>query len=134
VATFDRFEIDALEEATAGRGEGPVAAPAAALGSIPASSDEVPAIELYRPTPNPFTANMRFAYAVPMSQHVTIGIFDLAGRRVRDLVNGEQTAGQYQAVWDGLSDDGSHVTQGIYFLRAAIGSDRRVSRLVYLAH
>ena len=61
-----------------------------------------------------------------------IGVFDLSGRLVRSLVRTVQTAGRYEVAWDGRSDDGLSSRHGVYFLRANVGSDHRVARLVYL--
>jgi hypothetical protein len=131
VTSFDRFIVDTVD-ATAAR-DGDLPTPAADLTptALPAAASEDASIALYRPTPNPFTTNTRFAYAIPTRGAVDIGVFDLAGRRVRTLAQGVQAAGQYQAVWDGFTDNGQRVRQGMYYLRAAIGSDRHVARLVY---
>lgn len=97
------------------------------------SSPVEPELELYRPVPNPFQRTTRFAYAVSgTAEHVDIGVFDIAGRRVRGLVNGLQRAGRYQVAWDGLADDGIKATNGVYFLRASIGGTSRVVRVVHL--
>ena len=111
-----------------------------APGEVSTSGDEsndvsVGALELYRPTPNPFTATTTIAYAVNASAgaDVQVGIYDVAGRLVRRLVNTFQTAGRYTAVWDGRSDGGVSVTQGVYFLRAMVaGQSVGQSRVLYV--
>ena len=91
------------------------------------------ALALYRPSPNPFERTTHFAYEVSTgTQAVDIGVFDLSGRRVRSLARGTQAAGRYEVAWDGRGDDGAFSRHGVYFLRANIGSDHRVARLVYL--
>lgn len=134
VTTFDRFIVDTVDGAAARDGDLPTPAADLAPSADRVAASEDASIALYRPTPNPFATNMRFAYAIPVRGPVDIGVFDLAGRRVRSLAQGVQTAGQYQAVWDGFTDDGQRVRQGMYYLRAAVGSDRHVARLVYLGH
>ncbi len=91
-----------------------------------------PGVELYRPMPNPFEKTTRFAYAVGGAARVDVGVYDLAGRRVRTLVRGLQAAGQYETSWDGRADDGARVRNGVYFLRASVGTDIRLARVVYL--
>src|SRR5207247_2088825 len=82
------------------------AAPAPAAESAP---------ELYRPSPNPFARTTRFAYAIPgSSEAVEIGVFDVAGRQVRNLIRETQSAGRYEVAWDGRNDAGDHVRNGIY--------------------
>jgi hypothetical protein len=34
--------------------------------------------------------------------------------------------------WDGLAEDGSQVQHGMYFLRASVGANRQISRVMYL--
>jgi hypothetical protein len=133
VTRFDHFEVRTLDPA----GDGSRAGVADATGAA-APDAETPAadasIALDRPTPNPFSSTMRFAYSIPSGAAVVdIGLFDLAGRRVRSLARGTQVAGQYEVRWDGLGDDGKRVKHGVYFLRAEVGSARRVSRVVYLS-
>jgi hypothetical protein len=109
-----------------------VAAARAAAGADVAGGVAAPALELYRPSPNPFSRTTRFAYAVAGTQHVDVGIYDVAGRRVRGLVTGTQGAGQYEVAWDGHADDGTRANAGVYFLRASTGGAARVMRVVYL--
>jgi flagellar hook capping protein FlgD len=131
VTAFDRFQIRTLDEAT-GAPAAATAEPTAA-DADPAAALRDGAVTLGRPMPNPFTAAMRFAYAIPgPSAHVDIGVFDVAGRRIRILAHGTQTTGVYEASWDGLGDDGSRVQYGMYFLRAAVGTERTISRVMYL--
>lgn len=126
---FDRFEIRTLPEASA-------SADAAIASSSPLEGNPQPgdgSIALERPTPNPFSNAMRFAYAIPAGRSpVDIGVFDVVGRRVRLLARGPQAAGQYEVRWDGRGDDGKRLKQGVYFLRASIGASSRVSRIIYL--
>jgi hypothetical protein len=127
---FDRFELRTLDDLVAYDGAATDGAAEAALDPGVAGGE---GIALYRPTPNPFSAAMRYAYAIPGgSAAVDIGVFDLAGRRVRELARGQQSAGQYEVRWDGLGDDGKRVKHGIFFLRASIAGTTRVSRVVYL--
>jgi hypothetical protein len=134
VTRFDHFEMRTLDDV----GDASGASATVAGGSAAATDAEAAApeasIALERPTPNPFTSTMRFAYSIPSgAAAVDIGLFDLAGRRVRSLARGSQVAGQYEVRWDGLGDDGKRVKHGVYFLRAEVGSARRVSRVVYLS-
>ena len=90
-------------------------------------------LALYRPTPNPFEHTVRFAYAVARNdERVEIGMYDVAGRRVRTLATGAQSAGRYEVSWDGRADDGVRTQAGVYFLRSAVGSNSQVVRVVYL--
>ena len=54
---------------------------------------------------------------------VEVGIFDLAGRRVRQLYRGADTSGQYAQRWDGRADGGSVVAPGVYLYRVQVDTD-----------
>jgi len=83
-------------------------------------------------TPNPFRESVRFSYTVSGSERVDIGVFDLAGRKVRTLVAAEQTSGSHATQWDGTSDSGERMTRGVYFLHARVGGEQLTTRLMYL--
>lgn len=54
---------------------------------------------------------------------VEVGIFDLAGRRVRQVYRGADTSGQYARMWDGRADGGSVVAPGVYLYRVQMDTD-----------
>ena len=56
-------------------------------------------------------------------------VYDVSGRAVRTLVNGPQTAGMHEVIWDGTRDDGRVLPSGIYWCRLsaeAFESNRRM--------
>ena len=63
---------------------------------------------------------------------VDIGIFDLAGRKIRTLVKGFQTPGRYEVIWDGASDEGGHVNNGVYFVRSLVAGTQKSMQVIYL--
>ena len=67
--------------------------------------------------PNPSRRESRLSYALPARAAVDLAVFDLGGRRVRDLVRGVAEPGQHQAIWDGLDRAGQPVGSGVYFAR-----------------
>ena len=80
--------------------------------------------------PNPFRAATRMRYTLPVAGRVTLSVYDLEGRSIRNLVTGEQTAGPHSSVWDGRDQTGRPVASGPYFLRLSQnggGSPRRWS-------
>jgi flagellar hook assembly protein FlgD len=61
-----------------------------------------------------------------------IGVYNAAGRRIRNLASGVQSIGRHEVVWDGTADDGSRVQHGVYFVRIVVGGEQRNMRLIYL--
>jgi hypothetical protein len=73
---------------------------------------------LYQNEPNPFNPTTVIKYDVPNGGgHITLKIYDVAGRLVRTLVDGRQTAGQKRAAWHGWDNRGQSVSSGVYFYR-----------------
>jgi len=72
---------------------------------------------LLQNVPNPFNPVTVVSYAVPERAHVLIEVYNVAGRLVRTLVDGEQEAGVLSTVWDGTDDRGQRTASGVYFCR-----------------
>lgn len=72
--------------------------------------------------PNPAVRTVRVNYGLSRAATVQLGLFDPTGRRVLELANGQQPAGQYGLLVpiDGLS-------QGVYFCRLVV-TDRAGSQ------
>lgn len=59
----------------------------------------------------------KVSYALPKATRVTIMVYDVNGRRVKTLVDGEMPAGYHQLSWDTRDDRGMAVSSGSYFCR-----------------
>ena len=76
--------------------------------------------------PNPFNPETWIPYQLAKPANVTLTIYDINGRVVRDLDLGHQRAGIYQsraraAHWDGKNTHGEHVASGVYFYTLKAG-------------
>lgn len=82
--------------------------------------------------PNPFNPSTRIPFRVPTAGAVRLTVHDLAGRRVRTLVDGPLPAGEHSATWDGRAGDRTEVPGGTYLasLRTVDGTSRRKLVLV----
>jgi len=67
--------------------------------------------------PNPFNPSTTISYNLPYQDEVSIGIYNIKGQLVRQLIDGIQPEGYYEAVWDGKDASGKHVSSGIYYTR-----------------
>ena len=82
-------------------------------------------------SPNPFrdASTIRFDTARPGPVSVTI--YDVRGRRVRQLLDARVLdAGSHGVVWDGKNDVGASVAGGVYFCRLAGSASGRTARIV----
>jgi flagellar hook assembly protein FlgD len=58
-------------------------------------------------------------------------VYDVAGRLVRTLVNGEVRTGTSTVVWDGTDHGKRAVASGIYFCRLEWNGRGKSARLVF---
>jgi phosphodiesterase/alkaline phosphatase D-like protein len=103
-----------------------------ALGE-PAAGVERPAAplrtELGPVYPNPFSAGLGVQLSLARAGHVKLVVYDMAGRRVRRLLDGGQPAGVQLVRWDGRDEGGRLLPAGFYVLRLEAGSIVRTRRL-----
>src|SRR6185436_13695735 len=88
----------------------------------PVAAPEVEALPtefaLSSPRPNPSSAGTSVELDVPAGKgKATVAVYDLAGRRVRSLVEGEATPGRHVLKWDGRDSSGLKAAAGVYFVR-----------------
>jgi hypothetical protein len=89
--------------------------PATAAPGGPAPS--VPAATL-RAHPNPFNPQVTVAFSLPAAGAISLHVHDLAGRRVRTLLDRVPlAAGPHTTSWDGRDQAGRAVPSGTYLLR-----------------
>lgn len=80
--------------------------------------------------PNPFNPSVTIRFAVTSSGSVHATIYDVAGRKVRELARREFAAGAHELTWSGIDDAGSPVGSGVYFLRLESNGRSTTKRLV----
>ena len=101
------------------------------LGTTSAPGPAPSGLELGMPHPSPSRGEVRVDYALAAAGPVSLAVFEVAGRRVRDLVaRASQPAGPGRATWDGCDDAGRPVAAGIYRLRLAAAGQVLERRLV----
>ena len=62
-------------------------------------------------------------FAVAKSGRVQVSIYDVTGRKVRNLADRVFPAGEHSIQWDGTDDAGSKVARGVYFVRSSVQKD-----------
>jgi len=112
--------------------------PARLFGSgtaLPVNETGVAAVALLNKAyPNPFRGTTNFAYKVAEGgASVDVGVFNVAGRLVKTLAAGSQSAGTYTVTWDGSDNAGVRMAPGVYFLKARVGGDSSVNRVIYIS-
>jgi hypothetical protein len=71
--------------------------------------------------PTPFNPRTTIRFDLPVAGQAQLSIYDLAGRLVRVIVEGEVPAGSHEAVWDGRDAIGRSAPSGSYLARLVAG-------------
>ncbi len=66
--------------------------------------------------PNPFNATTNISFNLADAGNVSLNVYDITGRLVVTLVDGQMDAGQQVVVWDA-----SNVSSGVYFYKLSTG-------------
>lgn len=74
-------------------------------------------MKLYQNFPNPFNPTTSISYDVPQKSNVRLAVYDMLGRQVATLVNGQKTAGHYE-----LNFDAHNFASGTYIYRLQVGA------------
>jgi hypothetical protein len=61
--------------------------------------------------PNPFNPQTKIIYGLPETSSMDISVYDMRGRQVDNLFNGEQEQGYHSLIWNAVD-----VTSGVYFI------------------
>jgi hypothetical protein len=80
--------------------------------------------------PNPFQPFTEIRFALPRDEHVRLDVYDVAGRRVRTLVDATLGAGvEHRIRWDGTGERGERMAPGVYFYRLETPTGTRTGKV-----
>lgn len=82
--------------------------------------------------PNPFNMQTRFRFSLPEKAQVNAAIYDILGRKVKDLLDKKMQAGAYAFEWDGKSNSQTGVASGIYFIHFKANSFNKMQKLLLI--
>ena len=87
---------------------------------------------LFQSSPNPFHPMATLRFSLANDGPAKLNVFDVSGRKVRTLVDGDQLAGSHAVVWDGRDDRGTPVASGTYWARLEFAGYQGSSRMILL--
>ncbi len=103
------------------------------LSSVDEHNAEMPTqFALRQNYPNPFNPTTMIRYDLPQRAHVRLIIYNLLGKKVRTLVDADETPGIKRVTWNGLNDAGERLASGVYVYRLQAGSFTATRKLVLL--
>ncbi len=105
------------------------------------SVTDMPLVRAYRLLqnyPNPFNPSTAIRFELPVASRVLLTVFDINGRKIREVVNDEVSAGLHEVVFssDPISNSGSVVSQlssGLYFYQLMVRSSESSQRTNFVA-
>jgi hypothetical protein len=80
--------------------------------------------------PNPFVGSTKVSFSVPHNTNVSLKVYDISGKLVATLVDGNQKPGRHGVTWSGSDDAGRTVAQGIYLVRMEAESFSATKKVV----
>jgi hypothetical protein len=82
--------------------------------------------------PDPFCRETRIEFNVPVTDHVTVEIYNVLGELVDTLVDERRPAGSYSITWGAGDQAGDRVATGIYFCRVVCGQSEHVEKMILM--
>lgn len=83
--------------------------------------------------PNPFNPSTTIRFSLPVGEDVSLEIFDVRGRKVSSIIDGEHLLpGWHSATWVGQDDSGRRMASGVYYCRLVAGTNTQTQKLVLL--
>jgi hypothetical protein len=81
-------------------------------------------------SPNPFNPGTAVRFALDCDQWLRLAVFDLRGRRVRELAGGVWPAGEHRVRWGGRGDRGEALPTGVYLVRLETAAGAQTTKAV----
>jgi len=82
--------------------------------------------------PNPFNPVTNLSYDLPEDAMVNITIYDMMGKVVASLVNGQQSAGFKTLQWDATNRSGMPISAGLYIYTIQAGEFNQTRKMILL--
>ncbi|MBT6516747.1 MAG: M6 family metalloprotease domain-containing protein [Candidatus Marinimicrobia bacterium] len=97
------------------------------------SDEQFPSkFSLDSPYPNPFNPSTSISYDIAKTGQIHLAVYDLNGRLIKTLKNGEAKRGYYSVIWDAKDENGAGVSTGIYFIKLTSLSFLNTHKILYL--
>jgi hypothetical protein len=77
--------------------------------------------------PNPFNARTTISFSLPAPSRARLDVFDITGRSVGIIAEGECAAGEHRVVWDA-----GELPSGIYFYRLRAGEFAQTRKMTLI--
>ncbi len=89
-------------------------------------------IELAQNYPNPFNPTTTISFALNKPAKVKLTVYNLLGRHVKTILNGNMAAGHHQVMWEGTNESLNQVPSGVYFYRLEADKHSMTRKMILL--
>ena len=96
------------------------------------TSDDIVRIKNISTYPNPFNSRVKIRFDMPKSGHAIVSVYDVKGRWIQTLKDGNIDRGEHILMWDGKRSNGLPIPAGEYFLSVQSLFDHQIQKILYL--
>jgi len=82
--------------------------------------------------PNPFNNFTTIKFELPLTEQVSLEIYNLLGQKLRTLRNRKMKNGVHSVKWDGRNENGDLVSSGVYVYKFSTAAFTQTNKLVFL--
>jgi hypothetical protein len=88
--------------------------------------------------PNPFNNSTIIEFQIPglggenNKANVQLGIYNIYGQCVKELISSYKSPGRYSVIWDGLDNNGSEVAAGLYIYHISIENFKTTKKMLFI--
>ncbi|MFA5031640.1 MAG: FlgD immunoglobulin-like domain containing protein [bacterium] len=92
-----------------------------------------PSVVTLKASPSLFSNNTSISYSVKGNdKNVQIGIYDITGNLVKELVNGKYNTGTYTTCWNGCDKTNKPLNSGVYFCNLVSGNQKITNKVILM--
>lgn len=89
-------------------------------------------IELQQNYPNPFNPTTTIRFSTTVAGQARLELFNVLGRKVATIFDGQLSAGENSVEWDAKDDRGEDLASGIYFYRLTTANGNAAKKMALL--
>ena len=83
--------------------------------------------------PNPFNPSTTIEFYLPVSNNISLTVYNMVGQEVVSLVNRSMMdAGSHSIIWNGLDRNGLQVSSGTYIYELKFGNLSKVRQMTFM--
>ncbi|HTA26813.1 MAG TPA: FlgD immunoglobulin-like domain containing protein, partial [Bacteroidia bacterium] len=80
--------------------------------------------------PNPFSNYVTFNVSLERSSELSVIVYNMQGIAVKTFTDEKVSAGNYEFTWNGKSDNGSNLPDGVYYCKMVADKNTTVKKIV----